>query len=81
MKQKLKTFEDFTTSLDNEDFLSNDQKGPSGSPNSYKDLEALKLKNKGKLKSKKRKVDVFPQAHTLGISTKSASMVLPPNLR
>jgi len=75
---RLKTFEDFKKSIDDEDFLDNSQKGKSGNPNSYKDLEAIKLKNAGKTKSsKKRRINVLPQADTLGISTKDATMILP----
>lgn len=75
---RLKTFEDFKQSIDNEDFLDNDQKGTSGNPNSYKDLKAIKLKNSGKTKSsKKRRINILPQSDTLGISTKDATMILP----
>ena len=74
---RLKTFEDFSQSIEDEDFLDNDQKGKSGNPNSYKDLESIRLKNAGKLKSKKRRINVLPQADTLGISTKDATMIIP----
>jgi len=76
--RKLLTFEDFSQSIEDEDFLDNGQKGKSGNPNSYKDLESIRLKNAGKLKSsKKRRINVLPQADTLGIGTKDASMIIP----
>lgn len=75
MRQKLMKFEDFAEEIEDEDYLDNSQKGKSGNPNSYKDLEAIKLKKDGKTKSKKRKVNVLPPSDgTLGINTKDASM-------
>lgn len=72
---RLKTFEDYKKSIEDEDFLDNSIKGPSGNPNSYKDLEAIKLKKAGKTKSKKRRVNVLPPSDgTLGINTKDAKM-------
>jgi len=72
-------FEEFSTAIEDEEFLDNSQKGASGNPNSYKDIEAIKLRNDGKLKTKKKKVNVLPQADTLGISTKDATMILRKN--
>ncbi len=74
---KLLTFEDYSKSIEDEDFLDNSIKGTSGNPNSYKDLEGIKLKKFGKIKSKKRRINILPQADTLGISTKDATMILP----
>jgi len=73
---KLLTFEDFSKDIEEEEFLDNSLKGPSGNPNSYKDLEAIRLKRLGKLKSKKRRINVLPHGDTLGISTKDAIMIL-----
>jgi len=73
---KLLTFEDFSKDIEDENFLNNSLKGSSGNPNSYKDLEAIRLKRAGKIKSKKRRINVLPQADTLGISTKDATMIL-----
>jgi len=75
MNKLLTKFEDFSKSIEDEDFLDNSLKGPSGNPNSYKDLEAIRLKKAGKTKSKKRRVNVLPTSDgTLGINTKDASL-------
>ena len=75
MIKRLLTFEDFSKSIEDEDFLDNSQKGPSGNPNSYKDLTAIKLKEDEKLKKKKRKLNVLPSSDgQLGINTKDAKL-------
>lgn len=67
-------FEDFSKSLEDEEFLDNSVKGTKGNPNSYKDLESIKLKNR-KPKNKKNKLNVLPSSDgTLGINTKDAKM-------
>lgn len=74
-ENRIMKFEDFSKSIEDEDFLDNSIKGPAGNPNSYKDLKANKLKKDGKTKSKKRRVDVLPSSDgILGINTKDAKL-------
>lgn len=68
------TFEDFSKSIEDEDFLDNTHKTPFA-PGSYKDIRARKLKEEGKLKSKKRRINVLPTSDGhLGINTKDAKL-------
>jgi hypothetical protein len=71
----LLTYEDYSQSVEDEDFLDNSRKYPYA-PGAYKDIKAKKLKDGGKLKSKKKRINVLPHGDTLGISTKDASMIL-----
>ena len=67
-------FEDFAKEIQDEDFLDNSRKAPFA-PGSYKNIRANKLKNDGKTKSKKRRVDVLPSSDgNMGINTKDAKM-------
>jgi|AntAceMinimDraft_17_1070374.scaffolds.fasta_scaffold244953_3 hypothetical protein len=75
MLTKFAKFEDYAKSIEDEDFLDNSRKTPFA-PGSYKNTKALKLKEDGKLKSKKKRINVLPHGDTLGISTKDATMIL-----
>ena len=66
--------EDLAKSIEDEDFLDNSRKATF--QGSYKDVNAKKLKDDGKLKSKKKRINVLPYSDTLGISTKDAEMIL-----
>lgn len=67
-------FEDYTTNIEGEDYLDNSQKTPYA-PGSYKDMQSIRLKEKDRLKSKKRKVNTLggKSGHT-GINTKDAKL-------
>jgi len=67
-------FEDYATNIEQEDYLDNANKSPY-SPGSYKDVQAIKLKEKGKTKSKKRRINTLgtKSGHT-GINTKDAKL-------
>lgn len=67
-------FEDYSVEIEQEDYLDNAHKTPF-EPGSYKDIQSIRLKTKGKTRSKKRRLNTLgaKSGHT-GINTKDAKL-------
>lgn len=72
---KYTKFEDFINNIEEEDYLDNSRKTPF-SPGSYKDIEFIKNKEKGKTKSKKRRINTIlgTKMGNTGVNVKDAQL-------